>query len=302
LAKIVVAGATGLIGSAVAAELTARGHTVISLGRRSGASIQVDFADIAGLRGLKLPPCDALIHCAGVTDEEVKSDAAAALHRAALGTEALIGGAIDAGAGKIVYVSSAHVYGALSGPIDETTPPNPLSNYALAHFMAEQVLRRNALSRGAMVRLLRPCAVFGPLPSLQHFRRWSLIPFAFPRAIAESGVIRIMGTGRDRRNFVGTDRIAVMAAGFAERPVPGVTIVNPVGARDLTVAEFAGLCVETGRRVLGKAGRVEIAGVGDDAGPPLDYRSIAGCRQEGRTLEAHVTELIHECSQIGVHA
>jgi len=48
----------------------------------------------------------------------------------------------------------------------------------------------------------------------KRFRRWSLIPFSFPKAIAESGTIRISGTGRDRRNFVGSD---VIVASLARR-------------------------------------------------------------------------------------
>jgi UDP-glucose 4-epimerase len=300
--KVAVTGATGLIGSAVSAEIAARGHTVISLGRRDGCSVHADLADLDGLARLRLPACDALVHCAGVTDEEAKADPASTLRRAALGTDRLVAMAAAAGAERMVYVSSAHVYGPLSGHIDETSPANPLGDYALAHFLAEQIFRRNAGPRGLSVRLLRPCAVFGPLRALESFRRWSLIPFAFPRAIAETSVIRILGTGKDRRNFVGTDVVAAAAAEFIERPEPGVSVVNPIGIRDMTVAEFARLCAATGDGLLKRACRVEVAAPDGDAGPPLEYRSVDGSGRDGRALEAHVSELIRQCSQLGVHA
>ena len=75
MAKVAVTGAKGLIGSAVAAGLVARGHSVLTLGRGAGNAVTLDLTD----RQLPtLPPIDALIHCAGVTDEEVKADRDAA--------------------------------------------------------------------------------------------------------------------------------------------------------------------------------------------------------------------------------
>jgi UDP-glucose 4-epimerase len=298
LAKVAVTGAKGLIGSAVAAELTARGHAVITLGRGAGHAVTLDLADP---QLPTLPPLDALIHCAGVTDEEVKADRDAALVRAVSGTERLLAAASTAGATRLVYVSSAHVYGALSGHIDETMPANPLSDYALAHFLAEQIFRRHAARQGFAARILRPCAVFGPLAEPQRFRRWSLIPFSFPREIAKSGLIRILGTGRECRNFVGTDVVAALAADFIEMQSGGVTLLNPVGTADLTIAEFAELCARLGGDLLGRSGRVEIAGKGD-AAPPLEYRSVMGGQRSGRSLETHIVELVRQCSQLGATA
>jgi UDP-glucose 4-epimerase len=297
LAKVAVTGAKGLIGSAVAAELAARGHEVVSLGRGAGNAVTLDLA--AALPAF--PAIDALIHCAGVTDEEVKADSAAALTRAASGTERLVAGAAAAGARRMVYLSSAHVYGALSGHIDETMPANPLSDYALAHYLAEQMFRRNAARAGFAVRILRPCAVFGPLADPERFRRWSLIPFSFPRAIADTGVIRILGTGRERRNFVGANVVAAQAADFVDMQTPGVAILNPIGTADLTVAEFAELCARLGGDLLGRKCRVEIAGKGE-ADPALEYRSVFVGARNGRSLETHIVELIRQCSHLGATA
>lgn len=299
MAKVAVTGAKGLIGSAVAAELTARGHAVIGIGRGAGNAVTLD---LAAPQLPALPPIEALIHCAGVTDEEAKADGPSALTRAASATERLIAAASAAGAKRMVYVSSAHVYGPLSGHIDETMPANPLSDYALAHYLAEQMFRRNAAPQGFAARILRPCAVFGPLADPQRFRRWSLIPFSFPRAIAEAGLVRILGTGRDRRNFVGTDVVAALAADFIEMQIGGVTLLNPVGAADLTVADFAELCARLGGDLLGRSCRVEIAGKGDTTSAPLEYRSVMGGSGSGRSLETHIVELVRQCSQLGATA
>jgi len=297
--RVAVTGATGLIGAATVAALAARGHDAIRIGRGAGNDVVADLGE--GLLP-HLPPCDALIHCAGVTDEEVKTGSTAALLRAAEGTERLIAAAVAAGAGRMAYVSSAHVYGPLNGHIDETLPANPLSDYALAHYLAEQIFRRNVGRYGLAVTLLRPCAVFGPLADPKRFRRWSLIPFAFPKAIAAAGTIRISGTGRDRRNFVGSDVVAMLAVDFVTSVTSGLSILNPIGAADMSVAEFAELCARVGREQLNRNCRVEIAGAGPDQGSPLEYRSVAGGTRSGQTLEAHVAALIRQCSQVGANA
>jgi UDP-glucose 4-epimerase len=297
--KIAVTGATGLIGAAVVAALAARGHAVARLGRGAENDVAVD---LGSCNVLSLPACDALIHCAGVTDEEVKADSAAALVRAGIGTERLVAAARAAGARRVAYISSAHVYGPLSGHIDETLPPNPLSDYALAHYVAEQVLRRNAMRHDFALRILRPCAVFGPLADPKHFRRWSLIPFAFPKAITETGTIRISGTGRDRRNFVGSDVVAMLAADFVAGDASGVSVLNPIGIADMSVAGFAELCARIGREQLNRNCRVEIAGTGPDHGAPLEYRSVAGGARDGQTLESHVAAMIRQCAQVGANA
>lgn len=297
--KIAVTGATGLIGVAVVAVLAARGHAAIRLGRGPGDDVAVD---LGSRKALSLPACDALIHCAGVTDEEVRADSAAALVRAGGGTERLIAAVRAAGARRIVYISSAHVYGPLSGHIDETLPANPLSDYALAHYVAEQVLRRDALRHDLALRVLRPCAVFGPLADPMRFRRWSLIPFAFPKAIAETGTIRISGTGRDRRNFVGSDVVAMLAADFVAADASGVSVLNPIGMADMSVAAFAELCARIGREQLNRNCRVEIAGTGPESGAPLEYRSVAGGARDGQALESHVAALIRQCAQVGANA
>jgi UDP-glucose 4-epimerase len=297
--KIAVTGATGLIGAAVVAELGARGHDVVRVGRSPEHDAVVD---LGAERLPALPDCDAFVHCAGVTDEEVKADVGAALVRAGVGTDRLLAAALKAGARRMAYVSSAHLYGPLTGHIDETLPANPLSDYALAHHLAEQVFRRNAGRHGLAVRILRPCAVFGPLADPKRFRRWSLIPFSFPKAIAETGTIRISGTGAERRNFVGSDVVAALAADFIAGDAGGVSVVNPIGAADLSVAEFAELCARVGREQLGRTCRVEIAGAGPNPGAPLEYRSVAGGARDGRTLEAHVAATIRQCSQVGANA
>lgn len=66
--RIIVIGATGTIGSAVASALEGRGHTVIRAGHRSG-DVRVDLQDPASIRALYEgleDPFDAVVSTAGM--------------------------------------------------------------------------------------------------------------------------------------------------------------------------------------------------------------------------------------------
>lgn len=217
--RILVTGASGLIGSAMVERL-AQSHEILTLGRRASADFRADLSDPAAIAALELPAIDALVHCAGVVDEDFRDHPERAMQMAMFGADALVQKAVAAGATRLVYISSAHVYGPMVGHVDETTAYNPVSNYAIAHFATEQVFRRQA--KGAVAgAALRPCAVFGDLADPSGFRRWSLIPFSFPRDAAIEHRIVIRSTGEQRRNFVGMLRqLAGQRARRLERPEP----------------------------------------------------------------------------------
>jgi len=87
--RVLLTGATGLIGAAVAACLRPH-HGLHTLGRQSGRVDEVvDLSDPLQLDRVKLPETECLVHCAGVIDEDFKADPMTAYKRATLGAEAL---------------------------------------------------------------------------------------------------------------------------------------------------------------------------------------------------------------------
>jgi len=97
--RIAVTGATGFVGRHVAARLSASGHEVIRLSRRTG--IDLASPDPAVLLGA-LRGCDAVIHCAGI-NRELGSQTYDAIH--VRGTQALVEAARAAGVGHISVLS-----------------------------------------------------------------------------------------------------------------------------------------------------------------------------------------------------
>jgi len=112
MSTVAVAGASGLIGSAIARALETSGRRVVRIGRGPACDILLDLANPASLAGDALAGCEALVHAAGVTDEDfARPDVAQA--KADAGARALFDGAARAGVRRFAYVSSAHVYGPL---------------------------------------------------------------------------------------------------------------------------------------------------------------------------------------------
>ena len=292
--RILLTGATGLIGHTVAQCLAVE-HTVMTLSRRGGGGggIRADLDNRISIEAATFPQIDALVHCAGVVDEDFRDAPERAFHKATLGADALVEKAVAAGAQRLSYVSSAHVYGPMVGRIDETAPANPLSNYAIAHFATEQVFRRH-VGVGVSTLMLRPCAVFGDLMEPSSFRRWTLIPFSFPRDAVTQGEIVIRSTGNQRRNFVGTHDIATVIADWLARPAEGHRVVNPIGATSSSVHEFALRCARLAKDHLGHACAIRrIEPTGPTPGDDFDYRSVQGAGGE-QSIDEFVVRLMRQ--------
>ncbi|WP_374308365.1 NAD-dependent epimerase/dehydratase family protein [Dongia sp.] len=293
--KAAVLGPSGLIGSAVMTEMRARGHDAIGIGH-GNADRQVDLGDPGAIAPDWFAGCNALIHCAGVTDEEVKVDLGHAAIRAVAATEALIKAARQAGVTRFVYVSSAHVYGHLVGDIDEARPADPLSDYALLHFATEQVLRRNLGVAGDSALVLRPCAVFGPLPDPGRFRRWSLVPYSFPRDAVTQGEIRLASAGSQMRNFISSQAIADAILDWLEGPAEGLSLRNALGVDDLSILALAERCAAICERLTGRPCQVvrpPAESKSPESQAPLRYLSRVERPRAGPTLDQHLESIMN---------
>ncbi|MHA6723778.1 NAD-dependent epimerase/dehydratase family protein [Sphingomonas sp. RS2018] len=171
--KVLVTGAGGFLGRAVAAAAARAGHDVIAMVRPASAGR--DDGAVGGIRQVAgdlrqrgawrdaVTDVDAVVHCAAAF-----GDLASQLAGTVLATENLLG-AIPATA-RIVHVSSLSVYDfdapRFSGTLDENTPlerePLRRDAYTQTKLLQERLVREHAARTGCDLVVVRPGAIYGP--------------------------------------------------------------------------------------------------------------------------------------------
>ena len=179
-AAILLTGATGFVVSHLARHLAEHGHDVAAadlnppdppleaflagLPGRVGFR-QVDVTDPKAVRRLMAETRPARVaHGAAVTSIPPEVERARFVRTAevnVMGTLHVLGAAREAGAGRIVIISSGSIYGPRPdlAPIAEDDPANPGELYPLTKWAAEALGRRFARAHGldlAVTRLASP--------------------------------------------------------------------------------------------------------------------------------------------------
>lgn len=266
MSTVLVTGAAGFIGSALAPALRDAGHRVVGLDLVAPSSPVAlsDFhvANLSDARALadilNHARPEIVFHAGGASGLMVwREDAARIIDANLRGTANLLEAARRTGARRVVLCSTVMVYGDQdAGPIGEDAPLHPLSVYAATKVGAEALLRAYSIERGLEGVALRIGHVYGPgRRTACHIR--TLVEDALagrPTVIAESG--------RARRQYVHVADVveALVRAGLSPLRAPATYNITAGEVHTLeTVALLA-------REVLGHEG----VSVGRGA-PAADY-------------------------------
>lgn len=173
---VAVAGGTGFVGGAIAAELHRRGHRVVVLSHRGGAargplpeSVEIRHADVATGVGLDaaLAGVDALAIALAFPNSPIEAPRRGRTFMAvdAAGTERLVAAAARSGVRRLVYISGAGA------------APDARRHWFRAKWRAEEAVR----SSGIVATIIRPTWIYGPRDvSLNRFvgfaRRLPIVP------------------------------------------------------------------------------------------------------------------------------
>jgi nucleoside-diphosphate-sugar epimerase len=165
--KILVTGATGLVGNLVARRLISQNHRVRVLVRQPerAASLHEASAELvqADLEHPETLPqavqgMDTIVHCAGLVGSGRASEDD--YNRVNVtGTRALLDAARQANVRRFVFMSTVGVYGMnmFKGNADENTPLNGTTGYTKSKIAAEEAVRMS----GVLFTILRPYWITG---------------------------------------------------------------------------------------------------------------------------------------------
>lgn len=246
---VLVTGATGFVGFAVARALLASGRAVRALVRPNSDRANLKNLSVETCEGSLEDPaslaaamagCGALYHVAA--DYRLWVPNPKSMYRANVdGTRALMQAALAQGVGRIVYTSSVATLGIdpSGAPGNETTPSaldDMIGPYKRSKFLAEEVVRA-MVGQGLQAVIVNPSTPIGP---------GDIKPTPTGRMIVEAASGRIPAFVDTGLNLVHVDDVAAGHLLAEERGVAGERYI--LGGENLTLREIL-------RRIAALVGR-----------------------------------------------
>ncbi|UPQ83393.1 NAD-dependent epimerase/dehydratase family protein [Pseudomonas knackmussii] len=211
---ILVTGGAGFIGSNLVDALVARGYSVrvldnLSTGKRSnlptGANVELIEGDVADAQLVRraVQGCGAVVHLAAVASVQASVDDPVGTHQSNfVGTLNLCEAMREAGVRRVVFASSAAVYGnnGEGQAIDEDVTKAPLTPYAADKLASEHYLDFYRRQHGLDPVVFRFFNIYGPRqdPSSPY----SGVISIFTERAQQGLPIAVFGDGEQTRDFL----------------------------------------------------------------------------------------------------
>lgn len=306
--NVFITGGLGYMGGRFAQQLGADGFDVsVSTRRPPGvwpawtAGVRVCRFDLANGDGLDaaLEGVDTVIHLAAMNSTECAEDPEQAVRTNVGGTLRLARAAANAGARRLIYISTIHVYGSpLIGRLDEQTLPRPTHPYSWTHRAAEDIVLGARGLRGIVLRVSN--AVGAPRDTAANC--WMLITNDLCREAVVEGTLTLRGSGRDARDFLPLPDVIDATRHVAELDDAGLgeRLFNVGAGATCTTRQIAERIAVACDGVIGRRPTLsfdEAAGVGTP--PGFDFRidrlAATGFSPANR-LDAALEEILQFCT------
>jgi len=289
MAKYVVTGGAGFIGSHMVEALLGRGHTVrvvdslVTGSRANMASfvdriefIEGDLAEIAVARRA-VDGMEFVLHQAAIPSVPRSVAEPERCHRANVdGTLNVLLASRDAGIRRLVFAGSSSVYGnSPTLPKREDMPPKPLSPYALHKLVGEQYAQLFTSLYGLETVTTRYFNVFGPRqdPSSPYSGVISL----FIRALVDGRSPMIYGDGEQTRDFTYVANVVDGVLKACDAPGAAGKIFNvATGGRISLNHLYRALQELTGRQIAATYAPTRIGDVRDSQADITAAREVLG--------------------------
>ncbi|AFL87547.1 nucleoside-diphosphate-sugar epimerase [Terriglobus roseus DSM 18391] len=249
MARYLITGIAGFIGSSLAHELLRQGHDVTGVDNLSGGDIrnldgiirEIDLHIMDVNETDRLRKCcigaDFLLHQAALASVQRSIDDPQLTHASNVnGTLSVLIAARDARVSRVVYAASSSAYGNKSQQAKcEDMLPDPLSPYAAQKLSGEHLVRSFSRVYGMEGVCLRYFNVFGPRQGADSPYSGAIAKFISMMLKGETPLI--FGDGSQSRDFTYIDNVVsanLLACGAPACDVSG-QVFNVGGGRSYTL-------------------------------------------------------------------
>lgn len=255
MARVLVTGGAGFIGSHVADALLRRGHEVTILDDLSGGFEEnvpptsrfvrgsVTDADLVG-RLFDNTRFDHVFHLAAYAAEGLSHFIRCFNYtNNLLGSMTLLNAAVNHNVRTFVFTSSIAVYGTSPHlPVTEALAPNPEDPYGVAKYAVELDLRAAHEMFGLDFVVFRPHNVYGPRQNVGD--RYRNVVGIFMNQLLQDRPMTIFGDGTQTRAFSFIDDVAPVVADAIDVPAARNRVFNIGSDAPTSLNGLAGLVAE----------------------------------------------------------
>ena len=313
--RYLVTGGFGYAGSWISEYLASQGHQVYVLSRRADAfeaawpctriSADVEAVSPESLASLLPDALDGIVHAASLNEEFLPDYPRRALLVNGLGTRNLIAALLlkqeQQGLPLLIYCSTIHVYGAMRGTISEATPPQPRSDYALTHYVAEEYCRLFMRARQLPCIMVRMSNGYGA-PKPPGSGKWHLLLNDLCKAAVRDGRIVLRAHPDTPRDFIWLGDVARSMHTLLERPDLAGSLFNLSSGQSTSIGAVARRVAALAEKRLG--GSVPLRFESAWAGKPakLHISNVAFTAATGRSFTDHMDEEIADLLTMAAYA
>lgn len=305
MARYLVTGGAGFIGSHLCDRLLAAGHGVrvfddLSTGKRSNLPPQVDLVlgDVADRKavGAVCRNVDGIFHLAAIASVERSAQAWPETHRVnQAGSVAVLDAAREMGRVPVVLASSAAVYGdGGRSLLRETRPTRPLAGYGADKLGSELHAGVGWRVHGVPSAGLRLFNVFGPRQDPRS--PYSGVISIFADRISAGRPITIFGDGRQTRDFISVTDVTryLQAAMGSLQASPRHFVGNVCTGETVSIKKLAEVIARiAGRRLVIERAAPRSGDIRHSRGDPTFTNEALGLRAEV-TLEEGLKTLVQD--------
>ena len=231
--RVLVTGSEGFLGQRLCVALYVDGHDVT----RWDKALDPKLMDLVNPQGLRyaLSACDVVVHLAANADVRGGwSDPTKDLHSGVVATHNLLEAMRKTETRRLIYASSAAVYGEAPTPTRETWCAQQTSLYGASKLAAEAFIGAYVEAGHLSATVLRFVSLLGPGYAHGH-----VVDFV-QRLKSDPSQLEILGFGTTERSYVDVDD-AVQAICLALEGDPGWEVLNVGTDQTITAQESARL-------------------------------------------------------------